>query len=224
MCVEDILDIGIGEPLFANFSWEDWAMLTLRFELHLLAHAFKRDVNDPDRMGIHLEHLSFYYQKYYKKSMNQKFYGVETMQELLDLLKDTVYVTKKTKVVEAQLPTEFESLGVFVMLTEEARRDRVRRVDLGDETARLKLQNPAMPQAGAPGSLLPRPALVMSGIRPATPPVPGAVRPAGAWQQPAFRPPVGAWQQPGSFRPPMAGQVRPFGNVGGWRAPTAWRG
>eukprot|EP00449_Zooxanthella_nutricula_P026642 CAMPEP_0198529256 /NCGR_PEP_ID=MMETSP1462-20131121/25646_1 /TAXON_ID=1333877 /ORGANISM="Brandtodinium nutriculum, Strain RCC3387" /LENGTH=808 /DNA_ID=CAMNT_0044259097 /DNA_START=1 /DNA_END=2423 /DNA_ORIENTATION=+ len=137
--VEDILDVGGGEPLFSTFGFEDWTMMALRFELHLLAHAFKRDVNDPDRIGIHVEHLSFYYNKYFKKALSHKFYGVETVQELLDLLRDTVVVTRKGKVVEPQLPDDMESYGVFIMLTEECRRDRVRRVDSGDDSARLKL-------------------------------------------------------------------------------------
>merc|ERR1712187_1105158 len=49
--VEDINDIGSGKPLYFSFAYEDWVLLSLRFELHLLAHAFKRDLNDPDRPG-----------------------------------------------------------------------------------------------------------------------------------------------------------------------------
>ena len=55
--------IGNGEPLFADFNWEDWALLTLRYELHLLSHAFKKDVDDPERPGFSDTHLSFYYNK-----------------------------------------------------------------------------------------------------------------------------------------------------------------
>merc|ERR1740121_3143546 len=46
--VDDVTDIGNGEPLFANFVYEDWTLLSLRFELHLLAHAFKHDLADPE--------------------------------------------------------------------------------------------------------------------------------------------------------------------------------
>merc|ERR1712182_185203 len=47
---KDINDAnGSGEPLFSKFEQEDWALLNLRFEIHLLIHAFKHDVNDDDR-------------------------------------------------------------------------------------------------------------------------------------------------------------------------------
>merc|ERR1719203_1716425 len=192
--------------------------MSLRFEINLLAHAFKRDVNDADRIGIHVEHLAFYYNKYFKKALNTKSYGVDTIPELLDLIKDMVVVGRKVKVVEPQLPDDMESLGIFVMLTEESRRDRVRRVDLGDDTARLKLSQPQVPGAAAlAAASAVRPAAT-TGIRPATMMAPGtAVRPANStavWQQ----------QQIG-FRPPSAMvSVRP-GFAAQWRpAPQVWRG
>ncbi|CAE7774672.1 unnamed protein product [Symbiodinium microadriaticum] len=75
--IEDVTDIGTGEPLFFNFGFEDWALLSLRFELHLLAHAFLHDCGDPERSGIYPDHLLFYYNRYYKKGLNPKNYGVE---------------------------------------------------------------------------------------------------------------------------------------------------
>merc|ERR1719201_1193836 len=43
--VDDICEQkGPGSPpLFSNFTFEDWALLSLRFELHLLVHAVRRD-------------------------------------------------------------------------------------------------------------------------------------------------------------------------------------
>lgn len=38
-----------GQPCVLSVSCEDWTMMSLRFEMHLLAHSFKRDVNDMDR-------------------------------------------------------------------------------------------------------------------------------------------------------------------------------
>merc|ERR1719356_477042 len=114
----------------------------LRYELNLLTHSFKRDVKDPDRIGIHLDHLAFYYNKYFKKALNTKFYGVDTVKELLEYIKDTVVISAKSQVVETQLPDDMESLGIFVMLAEESRRDRSRRIDLGEEGAKLKIQQP----------------------------------------------------------------------------------
>jgi hypothetical protein len=140
--VEDFLDVGGGQPLFSEFTFEDWSMMSLRFEIHLLIHSFRRDTNDPDRIGIHADHLLFYYTKYYKKQLSLKFFGVEHLKEVIDLVRDTVVITK-TNVVEAQIPDDLESPGIFVMLTEEARRDRSRRIDLGEESARLKIVQPA---------------------------------------------------------------------------------
>ena len=52
--------------------------------------------------------------------------------------------------MEPLLSTELDNLDVFVKLTEESRRERQRRLDAGDETARLKLAfpepRPAFPQ------------------------------------------------------------------------------
>lgn len=49
MGVTDILDLGNGMPLFDKFQYEDWTLLSTRYELHLLIHSFKKDLDDPDR-------------------------------------------------------------------------------------------------------------------------------------------------------------------------------
>merc|ERR550537_684166 len=90
MTVEDITDLGNGEPLFANFTYEDWTLLVTRFELHLLVHSFKNDLNDPDRPGFGLKDLGFYFNKYYKKQWNFSQFGVKEFDELVELLKDSV--------------------------------------------------------------------------------------------------------------------------------------
>ena len=64
-----------GEPLYASFSFEDWALLSLRFELHLLVLAFRHDIDDPERLSFHASHLLFYYNKYYKRQCNTKVFG-----------------------------------------------------------------------------------------------------------------------------------------------------
>jgi len=146
--VGDILNVGGGMPLFKDFQTEDWALATLRFELHLLAHAFQNDVEDKDRTGIPLEHLAFYYNKYYNKTLNPKLYGVEGIQELVALVNDAVYVTRK-EVLASQLKVEMESVQVFMQLAEEARRYRGLRIALGEEAAQLKVDARAL-QQGAP--------------------------------------------------------------------------
>eukprot|EP00440_Ansanella_granifera_P038802 gb/GFBE01042104.1/.p1 GENE.gb/GFBE01042104.1/~~gb/GFBE01042104.1/.p1 ORF type:complete len:1026 (+),score=358.55 gb/GFBE01042104.1/:1-3078(+) len=141
--IEDVMDVGTGEPLFCNFTFEDWALLSLRFEMHLLSHSFLKDCGDPERAGIYPDHLTFYYNKYYKKALNPKNYGVDGVEDLLGLIRDTIVICHP-KVVESQLTSDLETNEVFVKLTEEARRDRQRRLDSGDESAQLKFaQRPA---------------------------------------------------------------------------------
>mmetsp|Transcript_48803 Transcript_48803/g.111156 ORF Transcript_48803/g.111156 Transcript_48803/m.111156 type:complete len:891 (-) Transcript_48803:33-2705(-) len=159
--VEDVMDIGNGEPLLANFVYEDWQLLSLRFELHLLVHAFKHDLDDPERPTFHESHLSFYYSKYYKKSFNLKYYGVAKLAELIEMMKDTMEINSKTSTLESQLSDD-TPMDNFVKLTEDHRRDRQRRLDAGDETAKLQFTKPppatAKPaQAGQPGKGTGRP-------------------------------------------------------------------
>eukprot|EP00439_Symbiodinium_sp_Y106_P081862 s239_g20.t7 len=63
--VENILDIGEGEPLFGNFEYEDWLLLSTRVELHLLVHHFRDDTG-----GAVLDesNLAHYYKCYFKKN------------------------------------------------------------------------------------------------------------------------------------------------------------
>ena len=105
ICIsQDILDLGNGMPLFEKFQYEDWTLLSTRYELHLLLHSFKKDLEDPDRpsfgepqlngnfecvnfmfllrscffikwhdnMQPEEKHLSYYYQKYFKKAWDLK--------------------------------------------------------------------------------------------------------------------------------------------------------
>eukprot|EP00933_Yihiella_yeosuensis_P025995 TRINITY_DN2017_c0_g1_i1.p1 TRINITY_DN2017_c0_g1~~TRINITY_DN2017_c0_g1_i1.p1 ORF type:complete len:831 (-),score=286.51 TRINITY_DN2017_c0_g1_i1:267-2759(-) len=154
--VEDVCDIGTGEPLFANFGPEDWALLQLRSELHLLQSGFKADVNDPDREHIPEQHLAFYYGRYFQpKQLNPKMFGFDSNSDLLDLIKDTVTLGGEPIVLTSQLAEDVDTADIFVKFTEESRRERKRRVDAGDETARLKFVAPVQPAPAAPGG--PRP-------------------------------------------------------------------
>eukprot|EP00928_Gymnodinium_smaydae_P014176 TRINITY_DN15152_c0_g1_i1.p1 TRINITY_DN15152_c0_g1~~TRINITY_DN15152_c0_g1_i1.p1 ORF type:complete len:935 (+),score=205.22 TRINITY_DN15152_c0_g1_i1:298-2805(+) len=136
--VEDVSSVGGGGPLCLSFENEDWALATLRWQLYTLAEAFRRDVNDSDRTHIPATHLPFYYSKYFKTALNPTLYGHETLQAALGMVKDTVKLDDDFLVTE--LSTEkAENLDFFVKLAEENRRQRQRRLDAGDETARLKL-------------------------------------------------------------------------------------
>lgn len=140
--LEDVCDIGGGMPLFKDFMADDWAMLSLRFELSLLTHAFRRDANDPERTGIYIEHLAFYYQKYFKKELNPKAYGVTTSEDVVGLVLDTVQITKgQVPVLQTIIPEELESFAIFAKITEEDRRYRGLMVDSGDDSSKLKLQH-----------------------------------------------------------------------------------
>jgi len=134
--VADVTDVGGGIPLFVHFGPEDWALLHLRWDLHTLATSYKKDVNDEDRTEIPEEHIAFYFNKYLTKKLWHKDYGKESWEELCTLVADTVKIDAGKLSIVA--PEDADS-STFVKLTEEKRRERQRRIDAGDETARLKL-------------------------------------------------------------------------------------
>merc|ERR1712070_353033 len=142
---------GNGEPLYVEFGFEDWALLSLRYEFFLLVQAYKQDVDDEDRVGIHESNLVFYYNKYYAKQLTPKYYGKESNQDLIEMVKDTVAMDKEHNVLISNLESDVDCLDIFVKLTEESRRERQRRVDAGDETARLKF-NPLLNQVTKPAA------------------------------------------------------------------------
>merc|ERR1719401_742650 len=67
-------------------------------------------------------------------------YGKESLADLLDLVKDVVKLDPDTRVLTCQLEEELDNAGHLIKLTEDSRRERQRRIDAGDETARLKFQ------------------------------------------------------------------------------------
>lgn len=115
-------------------------MMALRFELHLLAQAFRKDVDDAERPGMHIEHLGFYYEKYYKKKLTLKDYGVEDLKKLLGMVDDTVYLSPKD-LIGNMIGEDMENPQVFVKVTEEARRFRSLQLALGNTDAALKLSH-----------------------------------------------------------------------------------
>jgi len=140
--VEDVMDIGSGVPLFHNFGYEDWILLSTRFEFNLLLHAFRKDLNDPERPSFLESHFPFYYNKYFNKPFDLKQFGVETMAGLAVLIKDTAKLNKETSMLSTVLAEDLPHAG-FVKLAEKHRRDRARRFEAGDETAQLKFLRPA---------------------------------------------------------------------------------
>jgi len=207
---DDVCNIGDGEPLFAHFAFEDWALLQLRVELYFLTVAFMKDADDPERLGVHEQHLSFYYNRYFRKTLNPKYFGMSTNDELCKIVKDTVALSEDTHILTSQLAEETESVDIFVKLTEEQRRERQRRIDAGDETAKLKFTAMAMQQPQA--------------IKAPVAGTGAAARPAGGW--PAGARPAGMTSWGTGFRPgttparwPVTGQQPTYAP----RAPT-WGG
>jgi len=98
-------------------------------------------MNDPERTSFAEAHLVFYYGKYFRKQLDLKHFGVSTELELLAIIKDTVETMPKNSILDPQLSDD-TPMDNFVRLTEDYRRERLRRIDAGDETAALNLQKP----------------------------------------------------------------------------------
>merc|ERR1712039_107425 len=77
---------------------------------------------------------------YFRKDLWPKAFGCETSENVLDLIRDTVYLTDK-QVLASQLDEDMECYQIMIKLTEAARRERALRIDLGDASAKLKIDN-----------------------------------------------------------------------------------
>eukprot|EP00746_Dinoflagellata_sp_MGD_P165231 gnl/MRDRNA2_/MRDRNA2_94380_c0_seq1.p1 gnl/MRDRNA2_/MRDRNA2_94380_c0~~gnl/MRDRNA2_/MRDRNA2_94380_c0_seq1.p1 ORF type:complete len:900 (-),score=253.48 gnl/MRDRNA2_/MRDRNA2_94380_c0_seq1:99-2798(-) len=195
MSVNDIDDINSkGQPLYAKFEFEDWALLSIRFELYALAKSFSRDLDDNDIPGVTEQHLGFYYNKYFKKAFNIKGYNVNELEELVKLVKDSISLNATSKVIETSLADD-TPFAQFVKLTEEHRRERERRVDAGDETAKLKFARSALSTGGGSGAP----------VRPSGAPPPG--RPSVSAGRPT--PAQGASRYSGGARASYYGSAAP---------------
>lgn len=129
--VAEVTDVGSGEPLFSKFYFEGLALLSIRFDLHLLM------LTCPT---LPQSHLVSYYYHYLQKHFTISSYGFQEFSELAGILNDTVRVKGEQDFLEPQLSagTQFEH---FVELTEAHRRDRLRRVNTGDLAALLKFHS-----------------------------------------------------------------------------------
>jgi len=199
--VEDVMNVGSGEPLFANFAYEDWTLLSLRFELHLLVFAFRKDLDDPDRQRFSEEHFPYYFNKYFKRNFSIKSFGFEDLSGLIEVVESTASL--QNSMLDAVL-SEDTPIERFVKICEEHRRERVRRIDAGDETAELKFTRPA-----------PAPRGQQTGGRPGPsgPPPNSQKRPYSA--PPSQYPPA---QRPRTAYGPPAAYGSPYGRPGGYGA------
>lgn len=104
---------------------------------------------------------------------------------------DTAAWDETTGVLRTPIAEEVSDVSFFLRLAEEGRRERQRRIDAGDETARLKFSPLALSGALASATAKPSGAAQRKAAGPG-PPRPGAK----AWGRPALpslRPGKGAW-------------------------------
>jgi hypothetical protein len=139
--VDDIHNAKGDAPLYACFQKEDWFLLSWRYELHIMAHAFAHDVDDADRPGIPVVHISDYFQIYYQRELDHTRLGFTAVAAALTIVKDSItFEGKRMSEILASRYSPDEPLSQFVKLTEASRRDRARRMDAGDESALIQLR------------------------------------------------------------------------------------
>jgi len=142
MAVEDVNDVGgTGEPLHAHFEYEDWTLLNLRGEMHLLSHAFSRDVDDPERKQMHEVMVPYYYELYFGKKLSYAAVSTKDFESFCQLISDTV--ARSSDALLQALLAEDVPLVHFLKQTEQSRRDREKSAMAGDEQAVLKFPVPA---------------------------------------------------------------------------------
>merc|ERR1719160_789192 len=78
--------------------------------------------------------MAQYFEKYLKKTLVATQYAHDTVEALLEYLKDTVEVVEE--IVRPALPEDAD-VATFIKLTEHERRCRERRLAAGDESAKL---------------------------------------------------------------------------------------
>eukprot|EP00928_Gymnodinium_smaydae_P069895 TRINITY_DN5372_c0_g1_i1.p1 TRINITY_DN5372_c0_g1~~TRINITY_DN5372_c0_g1_i1.p1 ORF type:complete len:834 (-),score=138.74 TRINITY_DN5372_c0_g1_i1:220-2721(-) len=157
--VENILDIGNGKPLFSEFAFQDWVLVQLRFELHLLAYSFSKDADGRKIVEKHFDH---YYAKYFQRSLSLKMFGVESKAKLFDMLRDCISFAAPDQILESSLSEE-TGIEMFVKLQEDSRRTRQRHIDAGCDLPALNFHPSCMqqrvhsgPYGGAAASTMPR--------------------------------------------------------------------
>jgi hypothetical protein len=125
--VKDVAAAGCGVPLFINFYFEDWALLNIRVELHLLIHAVNHNATDHDRHALPLDHLSLYYYKGFGKPFTISDYGLKEVRELVAILQDTVWIDDNKLLTCHGTSTVFEH---FIKLAVTWRCDRSTHFDV----------------------------------------------------------------------------------------------
>ena len=106
----------------------------------MLAHTINYS-GDPVRPTLPLGHLPSYYHEYFGKEFAIRSYGFQEFGELAAILTDTIEINDRRDSLAPRhgVDTDF---GSFVRLAEACRRERIRRLDAGDESVLLKFLSP----------------------------------------------------------------------------------
>ncbi|CAE8620975.1 unnamed protein product [Polarella glacialis] len=149
--VKDVHDAdGSGMPVYAGFKYEDWLLLSWRYELHLLVHSFASDVADPDRPGIPEDHVAHYFSVYFETKLEPRArLGVDGLDAVVKLLREPVVLSEVRadyRILKSELDKD-TPIEAFVLGVEAFRRDRNRRIEAGDESAQLSFPKPQAKQA-----------------------------------------------------------------------------
>lgn len=139
MKCDDINNALNGAPLYKEFAAEDWSMAESRFKFHLLVNAIQQDVTakDPDHV-LKKEFIQSYWRALFKENCNWGMFGAPTVEGVMEHMNDTVFLAADGSL--ATIHGETVPFDMFVKFTEEARRERLRRIESGDESAKLVLE------------------------------------------------------------------------------------
>jgi hypothetical protein len=88
------------------FEDEDWDILNVGFELHLLLHAVRWDENQADRAGFPRGRLDYYYNKYYRKPLDLARFGFTDEDEALRHFGSFITFDAKSNGLGAVLPED----------------------------------------------------------------------------------------------------------------------
>jgi hypothetical protein len=134
-----VVNVSSKEPSYFSFTFEDWALLCIRYEIHLLIHAYGRDVDGFLQPFLPQDQLSATYHTYFSKDLEVHAYGFKEFDELAEIIKDTVSIEGKHGHLTPRLGIDAD-VGHFIELVEAHRNERRRRIDAGDSSAVLNFQ------------------------------------------------------------------------------------
>merc|ERR1712048_1388225 len=80
--VSNIEDAHKGGPLYAHYAFEDWVIFQLRFQIHLLLHAFRRDAGEP----VHHTCFAFYYYVFFENRFEEANFGQDSFEGVFNLI------------------------------------------------------------------------------------------------------------------------------------------